>query len=352
MHSERADARGNRLEKRFGHPALTAELFTPMLHAKMMPLLREVYKGRIEGKEQKPLDEYGGQKMEAQVVEGIRIAAINQRDLEYDPAQYQRDRGELDWDTQSIASSNFLGGMNDPVQRGKTPFYANATNNLPGYDKYMAGSTGPAENYELAHIDSPREPLLQPGTLEYYRQQQGFGSQQSLDSPVVGPAVPPGMYRDPGLSGMTREAPVHRPQQLSEAALGYGYGGVPMERGNGSAPGPFASPYSDRSPSPSQVYNPYSERARSPFIEQRPHSPQQRSATPQGQGLYQRTPYQQPVTPVVPYQQPQYQQSQQSPQPHRQFTSHEAHPSQYSQYSQHSQQPSNGNMAGRGAHKG
>ncbi|EGO00856.1 hypothetical protein SERLA73DRAFT_50768, partial [Serpula lacrymans var. lacrymans S7.3] len=42
IHSSRADASGNRLEKRFGHPALHAELFTPMLHAKMMPLLADV----------------------------------------------------------------------------------------------------------------------------------------------------------------------------------------------------------------------------------------------------------------------------------------------------------------------
>jgi hypothetical protein len=38
IHSERADTKSNRLEKRFGHPALHMELFTPMLHAKMMPL--------------------------------------------------------------------------------------------------------------------------------------------------------------------------------------------------------------------------------------------------------------------------------------------------------------------------
>lgn len=78
VHSERADAKGNRLEKRFGHPALHAELFTPMLHAKMMPLLSQVYSGKI-GREQAKLDEYGGQKMEAQVVgDGIKIAAIDQ----------------------------------------------------------------------------------------------------------------------------------------------------------------------------------------------------------------------------------------------------------------------------------
>lgn len=78
VHSERADNKANKLEKRFGHPALHAELFTPMLHKNMMPLLSQVYQGKI-GKDHAKLDEYGGQQMEAQIVPGgIKIAAIDQ----------------------------------------------------------------------------------------------------------------------------------------------------------------------------------------------------------------------------------------------------------------------------------
>ena len=78
IHSERADAKNNKLGKRFGHPALHTELFTPMLHKSMMPLLSEVYQGRI-GSDHTKLDEYGGQSMEAQVLPGgIKIAAIDQ----------------------------------------------------------------------------------------------------------------------------------------------------------------------------------------------------------------------------------------------------------------------------------
>jgi hypothetical protein len=78
VHSERADNNSNRLEKRFGHPALHAELFTPMLHKNMMPLLSQVYQGKI-GKDHAKLDEYGGKQMEAQIVPGgIKIAAIDQ----------------------------------------------------------------------------------------------------------------------------------------------------------------------------------------------------------------------------------------------------------------------------------
>ncbi|KAJ7582576.1 hypothetical protein C8J56DRAFT_1005551 [Mycena floridula] len=202
VHSERADARGNRLEKRFGHPALIAELFTPMLHAKMMPLLSQVYSGKI-GKEQTKLDEYGGQKMEAQVVEGgIKIAAIDQRDLEYDPVMYQRDRGELDWDTMSISSSNYLMSDVGSPQRSGTPFGSTA-NLLPGYQQYLnqGPASGGTEQFELARLDSPREPLLSPTAQQFYQQTQ-------LQSPAVS-------HRDSLASPLSaREAPLHRPQQF------------------------------------------------------------------------------------------------------------------------------------------
>lgn len=78
VYSVRGDAQNHSLEKRFGHPALHTELFTPMLHKNMMPLLSEVYHGKINNDHAK-LDEYGGQNMEAQVVPGgLKIAAIDQ----------------------------------------------------------------------------------------------------------------------------------------------------------------------------------------------------------------------------------------------------------------------------------
>jgi hypothetical protein len=78
VHSEGADAKGHRLERRFGHPALHVELFTPMLHANMMALLGSVYQGKVSDASAK-LEEYGGEKHDAQVVPGgIMIAAVNQ----------------------------------------------------------------------------------------------------------------------------------------------------------------------------------------------------------------------------------------------------------------------------------
>ncbi|KAL0955754.1 hypothetical protein HGRIS_001969 [Hohenbuehelia grisea] len=231
VHSARADVRGHRLEHRFGHPSLHSELFTPMLHAKMMPLLREVYKGRISETEQGALKEYGGQKTEVQVVEGIRVAAIQQQDLEYDPVLYQRDRGELDWDRQSMASTNVL-SMTEATSSiySKTPYTPNA--GLPagyGYDTYLATGPTPSPNPSSMPTTPPpqhsrqstgyfeqQRPLSMPSTVapntnttswyseqgpsdEQYLQQNSFVHQQ-MDMPpptqapyMPGPQVQPNM---------------------------------------------------------------------------------------------------------------------------------------------------------------
>ncbi|KAK7045521.1 hypothetical protein VNI00_007353 [Paramarasmius palmivorus] len=337
VHSERADNKGNRLEKRFGHPALHAELFTPMLHAKMMPLLGEVYKGKVgREKEEAKLGEYGGQKMEAQVVEGgIRIAAIEQRDLEYDPALYRRDRGELDWDARSIGSTAYLSDTASLYGGGApmgTPGAGGSTANLPGYDRYLAAGPG---TYELSRMDSQQEPLLggqdQHGN-GIYQNPIGYASRPSvLSTPALS-------YQDPMSEGFARQAPVHRPQESY---------GMPPERSMTTSPGPGAIRGMSTSPGPGQMRVMTS-------------SPGPMMAY--GGGA---SPGESPRvgSPAMQY----------PPQPTRQYSQHSMYPSQHSQYpsqqqqhsqypSQHSQQQqfyqqqqgngSSGNMAGRGTYRG
>jgi len=210
IHSERADARGNRLEKRFGHPSLHADLFTPMLHANMASLLSQVYSGKIAHDEAK-LDEYGGQKMQTQVVEGIKIAAIDQGQLEYDPALYQRDRGELDWDRRSIASTVMFDGEST-LQPAKSQYYANeSTLQFQGRDRYLAQGPGAIDHkseFEMGAMDS-QEPLLSPRSLEY-QQQQALGTQQSFAASArssIYSQDPPGIG----------QAPPHRLQERSSS---------------------------------------------------------------------------------------------------------------------------------------
>ncbi|KAI0258847.1 hypothetical protein BC834DRAFT_834501 [Gloeopeniophorella convolvens] len=207
VHSQRGDVRGNRLEKRFGHPSLHAELFTPMLHANMMPLLSQVYSGRLDA-DQTKISEYGGQQLDARVLPGgIRIAAVNQNDLAYDPALYRRDRGELDWDQRSIATAldgPSLKGFPEGGRDSPAP-------SLPGYARYLAqgGAHGAQDSeIELARFDMDKQPLLPPTTLlpsQSTPSLPGYATPQQL--PYSEPA-PPQQQHAEGF----REAPMHRPQ--------------------------------------------------------------------------------------------------------------------------------------------
>jgi len=318
VHSERADARGNRLEKRFGHPSLHAELFTPMLHSHMATLLSQVYSGKIARDEAK-LDEYGGQKMQTQVVEGIKIAAIDEHQLEYDPALYQRDRGELDWDRRSIASTTLFDG-DSTLQPAKSQYYANeSTLQFQGRDRYLAqgpGSIGNKSEFELLAIDSTQEPLLSPRSLEYQKQQT-LASQPSFAASArssIYSQDPPGMG----------QAPPHPPQERSYSPF----------QGD-QAPSYSAEPPYHQGYPPQRAYSPQPGYQPAP-----PGYPPQRTYSPQ------------PGHPGYPPQRTY------SPQPGNNHPgyAHQQRPSQgqqLNQFSHHLRQSSNNNhLAGQGGSRG
>uniref|UniRef100_A0A0W0F0Y5 DUF221-domain-containing protein n=1 Tax=Moniliophthora roreri TaxID=221103 RepID=A0A0W0F0Y5_MONRR len=329
VHSERADNKGNRLEKRFGHPALHAELFTPMLHAKMMPLLSQVYKGKV-GKDEAQIKEYGGQKMEAQVVEGgIRIAAIEQRDLEYDPALYRRDRGELDWDARSIASTAYFNDAASTMQFGGP---GGSTPNLLGYDKYLAAGPGhhygpSTENFELARMDSQQEPLL--GNPQLYQNPSGYASRPSL------PASPAMSYQDPSSEGFARQAPIHRPHD--PYGQDYSRSQTPAHAqmiSGSSSPGPVQM-MRTTSPGPMNAMRSQSPGPTNMMGGGYPDSPRGGN------------PMQYPPQPSRQYSYDAYAQHSQYP---SQASQHQTQ--QQQQFYQHSNPSQSGNMAGRGTYRG
>ncbi|KAI0090701.1 DUF221-domain-containing protein [Irpex rosettiformis] len=202
---------GSRLSKRFGHPALHQELFTPMVHANMTALLAEVYRGKISNTRTK-LDEYGGTKVDASVVAGIKIAAIEQHDLEYDPALYSRDRGELDWDARSVSSVNMLASSKSEYGgfggRGSP-----APSTIMNYDKYLA--QGPQSEIELNRLDVDQLPLLtaQQGQPWASASSVSLGNSQyqipMQESPPPMPYMP--QTQD------YRQAPLHRPYPTDQS---------------------------------------------------------------------------------------------------------------------------------------
>jgi len=175
---------------------------------------------------------------------GIKFAGIEQNDLEYDPALYQRDRGEADWDARSITSSTYLGDNNSVynLKRGESP----APGYPAGYSDYLARGprTLPNENIEMSRIrtQDDQAPLLthhpNPSLPQMSRQSSTWtpspGGYYSPGGSPSGIAYPPRLYptdqapppqqvpyvRSPapmrrGLSGddqAHREAPLHRYQ--------------------------------------------------------------------------------------------------------------------------------------------
>lgn len=159
-----------------------------------------------------------------------------QSDLAYDPQQYQRDRGDADWDARSMASTNILGGgggsfyqpAQGPYQHAQyaqsqasqAPAYAQSQYfdqppppaPAPGrFERYMPGggrAASPRNDIELASLDQQQQPLL--------REQQGAGGYEPHRRATQysdAPALPASMHQGP-----LREAPVHRP---ARQASGY-----------------------------------------------------------------------------------------------------------------------------------
>ncbi|GAA5853364.1 hypothetical protein JCM9279_005766 [Rhodotorula babjevae] len=102
VHMHHADARKNRLGKRFGHDALSEPLFTPMLHKSVQHLLPTIYNGRI-GQGEAKLE---GQTVDQQTAGGLTFAMIDAHNLEVDRGAYLRQRDE---DEATVTTAAALG---------------------------------------------------------------------------------------------------------------------------------------------------------------------------------------------------------------------------------------------------
>ncbi|KAK4051504.1 hypothetical protein OIO90_004718 [Microbotryomycetes sp. JL221] len=105
-----ADARKNRLQKRFGHPSLNEPLFTPMLHKKVQHLLPTIYHGRI-GQSTANIE---GKVVEQNQIGGLTFNMLEQHDLMLDRQAYLAQRDE---DAMTVSSAAIL-GQNKALESG------------------------------------------------------------------------------------------------------------------------------------------------------------------------------------------------------------------------------------------
>ncbi|CUA66982.1 putative protein C354,08c [Schizosaccharomyces pombe 972h-] [Rhizoctonia solani] len=203
----RQDAKKGRLESRFGHPSLHTELFTPMVHSNMTHLLEQVYQGRM-AKEQTRMEEYGGKKVAVSVLpSGLKFASVAEHELEMDTTLYQRDRGELDWDARSMASTAMLD--DSPTTHKPKP---------AGYEQYMKHGAhhSNGSDIELTRLDSrDNVPLLnRPGMTREMSAPSRPGSRLAREVDLGIPA-PPGIYRQ---DSAYSQAPMMYRQDSQQAA--------------------------------------------------------------------------------------------------------------------------------------
>ena len=152
--------------------------------------------------------------------------------MEYDPALYQRDRGELDWDQRSIGTTNILAGDGSSIGPSKSIFYAGRASPAPSYgrgspapsvyDRYM--SKGPthvpnsSSEIELSGINTNTDqlPLLasQQGYPDAVPPRPVSRSNQYYQQSPLGGAPAPGSMQQgqyPPVPTMYGEAPLRQP---------------------------------------------------------------------------------------------------------------------------------------------
>ncbi|CAI2170436.1 19995_t:CDS:2 [Funneliformis geosporum] len=154
------------ISNRFGHPAFSAELITPMVHSNVKHLLRKVYNGRID---ETKVRRSGMIKCMSMIKsdhnQNINIQTVEEQELDWDEQAYheeQRPGYYVDYnDTTSVYSGTTYHNSGPP-----TP----TTMNFP--QKYQQQQypprNPPSELIELQHVNHLRSP---PHNINY--QQQG-----------------------------------------------------------------------------------------------------------------------------------------------------------------------------------
>ncbi|GAA6040001.1 hypothetical protein JCM8097_002661 [Rhodosporidiobolus ruineniae] len=153
VHIFTADARKNRLQKRFGHDALSEPLFTPMLHKDVQHLLPTIYSGRI-GQGQAKVE---GKTVEQNTAGGLTFALMEQHDLAVDRNAWLRERDE---DAMTVTTAPMLGGHGGgPGSVGGADEFAAKRAEYLRHGAHMSRSSTP-------FIGTPEEELRDPYEMQ------------------------------------------------------------------------------------------------------------------------------------------------------------------------------------------
>ncbi|BGP19976.1 hypothetical protein JCM10213_006753 [Rhodosporidiobolus nylandii] len=247
VHMHHADARKNRLQKRFGHDALSEPLYTPMLHKSVQHLLPTIYSGRI-GQTQGKVEGVSG-KVEQNTAGGLTFALMEAHDLEVDRNAWLRHRAE---DEMTVTTSADLAGRRTPGPgsvAGDDYFNARRAEYLKhGADMSRSNTSfiPSTPDEELLPLELQRMPTYQDGSDAVFNR---VGTPNESTENLIQPVYPPQYSSPPSMRGSP--AMGHRPNfsqtSLGSFASGGGYsgdigtGGHPLEMAqHGVSGGPRA----------------------------------------------------------------------------------------------------------------
>ncbi|GAA5827661.1 hypothetical protein JCM11251_001775 [Rhodosporidiobolus azoricus] len=239
VHLHSSDARKNRLQKRFGHDALSEPLYTPMLHKNVQHLLPTIYSGRISEGHMK----VEGKTVEQNTAGGLTFAMMEQHDLAIDRNAWLRERDE-DTMTVTTAMDRAAGTPGPGSTVGGDDYFNSRRAEYLKHGANMSRSSTPFDAgtpEELLPLELQRMPTLGGEDAQFTG---GYGTPNASTENLIQTQYPP-QYSSPQGRGSPRMGG-HRPNfsQSSFSTLGgpgagydLGAGGQALEMGQMGAPG-------------------------------------------------------------------------------------------------------------------
>merc|ERR1711939_378617 len=322
-----ADARKNRLTKRFGNPALHSDLFTPMIHKQSQHLLPQIYSGRMADMDYDPSYAASTGKIAeipgaagAAATGGLAFKAVEESELQQSREAYLREQDS--WETGSVSTA--ANGDSTPMYRGDA---------AAGYFEakkrdYMANGPRPTtpSSFDMMAMPSQNGFESQEDLLYNSADRGAAAGYNSAAGPGIPRYAPAAMasYEDVGLAYGAQGQALHTSSSQEYLHDPYTYGGAvgrqqapryqPVTELPPGAARPLYDPSRSGSPAPSHQYPPGA--GASPPMRYDPSASPPMGRQSPVQALY-------PVTdPRQPYQQPQQQQQHQ-----QQAYGHRPHPS-------------------------
>lgn len=150
----------DKISNRFGHPAFSAELITPMVHSNVKHLLREVYNGRIDETQIRRSGTIRTMSMiKSDRNQMFNIQTIDEKELNWDDQAYYEEQNPgyyVDYSDTTSMYSDTTYKNSGPLT--PTPTTMNLPQTYHQQRQHYPPRNAPTEFFELQQVNHPRPP--------------------------------------------------------------------------------------------------------------------------------------------------------------------------------------------------